>query len=345
MKTPTSRLRTLLSTVLLCCLPVACTQSDDLQKADAEMNRKFGVIEAQLREAITKAEEMTTELSTEIASLYPDLEARARVADASEYQLTASGVLYRKHAVKNGVPAVFVSGVIPVDDHIRTIVLGTEGMDPVLMKMAKSHSEVGQAYYNDRHSYNRIYPPFNVISQYPAGMDIPKYNFYYLADETHNPNRRTVWVKEPYVDPAGRGWMISCIAPVYHREVLEGVCGLDITIETLVRNLDLDQGNDLTMLMTSDGTVVATGESCARMFKLPLKAKHRYVDTIRSDTLRPENHNLLKSTSLEIRQSIRSVLDERGRIQSIRIDGMNLVMKGRYLEELDWWIVSATPRS
>jgi hypothetical protein len=309
------------------------------------MDRKISLIAADLREAIAKAESMTTELSSGIAGLYPNLEERARHADPSQYQLTSSGILYRRQAVKNGLPAVFVSGAIPVDDHIRTIVLGTEAMDSLLIKMAKSHTEVGQAYYNDRHSYNRIYPPFNVISQYPAGMDIPKYNFYYLADETHNPDRRTVWVKEPYVDPAGRGWMISCIAPVYHNDILEGVCGLDITIETLVRNLDLDQGNDLTMLMTSDGTVVATGESCARIFKLPLKAKHRYVDTIRSDTLRPENHNLLKSTSLEIRQYVQSLLDNEGGIQAIRIDGIDLAMKGRYIEELDWWIVSVSPRS
>jgi hypothetical protein len=56
-----------------------------------------------------------------------------------------------------------------------------------------------------------------VLSQYEAKMDIPSFNFYYLADSKHNPERKSLWLSEPYVDPAGRGWMVSAVAPVYFK--------------------------------------------------------------------------------------------------------------------------------
>lgn len=51
-------------------------------------------------------------------------------------------------------------------------------------------------------------------------MDIPIYNFYYLADLAHNPSKEVIWT-DAYLDPAGAGWMISAIAPVYKGDFLE----------------------------------------------------------------------------------------------------------------------------
>ena len=52
------------------------------------------------------------------------------------------------------------------------------------------------------------------------------FNFYYLADAQHNPERKPVWTGA-YLDPAGHGWMTSCVVPVYRGDFLEGVTGLD----------------------------------------------------------------------------------------------------------------------
>lgn len=64
-------------------------------------------------------------------------------------------------------------------------------------------------------------------------MDITTFNFYYEADAQHNPNRSVVWT-DAYTDPAGQGWMVSTIEPVYNGDFLEGVTGLDVTATTLV---------------------------------------------------------------------------------------------------------------
>ena len=72
---------------------------------------------------------------------------------------------------------------------------------------------IEQLYYNTHDSLNRIYPYFEVLSQYPSRVHIPSYNFYYEADAKHNPQRKVGWT-DVYVDPAGMGnkmtmWLIQ----------------------------------------------------------------------------------------------------------------------------------------
>lgn len=76
----------------------------------------------------------------------------------------------------------------------------------------------------------------DALSQYAHDINIPTFNFYYLADKIHNPQQKVVWT-DAYLDPAGLGWMISAIAPVYKGDFLEGVVGIDVTIDQLITNI------------------------------------------------------------------------------------------------------------
>lgn len=289
-------------------------------------------------------ESQVSALAGQVLAAYPDLEEKARSVGSGSYRLEKNGVLHRPGAVAADVPAVFVSGAVEVDDRILAIVKGTESIDTALMEPVKSGGLVVQAYYNDRHSYNRIYPPFDVLAQYPPGMEIPNYNFYYLADQEHNPGRGSTWIQAPYVDPAGRGWMVSCLAPVYRNDGLEGVCGLDITVEALVSGLDLEGGHDLYMVVSGDGTVVAAGEKMTRVLRLPGLKRHRYVDTVRSDTLRTDDHNLRKSSSSAIREMIDDVTTKGREETSLELDGLKWRVRSASLSGLDWHVIEFTKR-
>lgn len=297
-----------------------------------------------LDDDLEATERQTSALAGQVLAAYTDFEEKARTVDSASYRLEANGVLHRPGAIEADLPAVFVSGAVEVDDRILTIVKGTESIDPALKGIVNSSELVVQAYYNDHHSYNRIYPPFDVLAQYPPGMAIPKYNFYYLADGTHNPDRQSTWIQAPYVDPAGRGWMVSCLAPVYRNEALEGVCGLDVTVEALVRDLDLEESNDLYVVVSNDGTVVAAGEKMSRVLRLPNLKRHRYVDTVRSDTLRTDDYNLLKSSSSAIREMIDD-LTVKGRAETpLDLDGQKWRVRSASLTRLDWYVLEFTKR-
>ena len=297
-----------------------------------------------IQSVMTATENQTALLAAEISSLYPALAENASKADASHYRLESNGVLHRPGAVKSGQPAVFVSGAVKVSGEIMGVVLGTEAIDPILKRIPAENPAVAQVYYNDRNSYNRIYPPFDVLIQYPAGMNIPSYNFYYQADERHNPNGKAVWIKDPYVDPAGRGWMVSCVAPVRHNRALEGVCGLDITVEAIVRSFDFEGRNKLCLLASSDGTVVAAGELMIRILRLPALKNHRYVDTVRSNTFRSADFNMLKSRSLAIREMAGELLSKREPSASLELDDEHWTVHAVTIPGLDWRLMDFTIR-
>lgn len=303
-------------------------------KASAD-NYRLGLVASRINDDFSKIRKAVSELAAYTASLYvPQTMAKnALGVDPAGYKLHDNGVFYKP--VDDGKSAVFVSGIVPVSEEIKKIVYGTQALESRLMEIVEKYPEVVQSYYNDKNSYNRIYPYFDVIIQYEPKMDIPKYNFYYLADRAHNPEKRAVWVKEPYVDPAGRGWMVSAIAPVYVDGELEGVPGLDVTINT-VTDRYIDKENADLVLLDASATVVSIQDHLTVLLSLPPLENHKYLETIRSDTYRTDNYNLLKSRSREIRKMAQRIFQEDQTDVTFQKEGKTLGVRSVNIPELDW---------
>lgn len=213
--------------------------------------------------------------------------------ETERYAQSKEGVFYTKYS--NGRSALFYSGIVPVGEKEKQKAYRTVQLDPIMRDIQQSNPLIVQIYFNTFDSMNRIYPYFEVLSQYPAKMDIPSYNFYYEADAKHNPQRRVVWT-DAYIDPAGQGWMTSCIAPVYSGNFLEGVVGLDITISTIIRNiLDLSiPWNGYGMLVGKDGSILALPQNGESDWHVKELTSHNYEEAIQRNIFKPEQFNLYK---------------------------------------------------
>ena len=141
-------------------------------------------------------------------------------------------------------------------------------------------------------------------------MVIPNYNFYYLADKKNNPLRTVVWT-DVYIDPAGNGWMASCIAPVYRQDFLEGVVGLDITVGSIIekiQNLVIPWGG-YAMLVNSNGNIMALPPEGEKDFGLRELTDHSYQEAIKKEIFKPEQFNLfLRKDSQKIVFEIKNSL-------------------------------------
>ena len=251
----------------------------------------------------------------------------------SKYELYQDTVYYKTE--DDGGSAVFVSGINPIDDKIKEKVRFTEALDLFMIPVVSMYPEIVQAYMNDYDSYNRIYPWFDVLSQYDPKVDIPAFNFYFLADEKHNPKKKGVWVDEPYVDPAGRGWMISAIAPVYLDGVLECVPGLDITINIITDRYIAKSGKQY-MLVTKTGLIVTTTENAARFLSLPPLTDHRYIETVKSDTYKPDEFNLLKSKNKNTRAVAEKLINQNESQCSLFAGEKKYTVLSVPIQELGW---------
>jgi diguanylate cyclase (GGDEF)-like protein len=191
--------------------------------------------------------------------------------------------------------AVFYSAVTDVGEPELAKLRRLYAVDPAMKKILESHEDVVQLYFNSHDSLNIILPYFDVLAQYPEAMDIPSYNFYYLADAVHNPAREPVWT-DVYVDPAGHGWMSSCIAPVYRGDFLEGVVGLDVTVKHIVQHVEELQvpWQGYALLLDGSGTIMAMPDSAEADWGVSELTDHHYVAAIERDIFKPEAFNVLK---------------------------------------------------
>ena len=227
----------------------------------------------------------------------PAPQGAARAEALARYGMSDKGTLFVKKDA--GGSALYYSAATRIGDAEFDKVLRTEHLDPLMKSLVRADPLVVQVYFNSFDSMNRIYPFLDVLKQYAEAMEIPSYNFYYEADRAHNPGGGPVWT-DVYVDPAGQGWMSSCVAPVYKGELLQGVVGFDITVATLVKQvLDLKiPWHGYGMLIGKAGTILALPGGGEVDFKLTELTKHDYQKAILQDTFKPDDFNLYKRPDL-----------------------------------------------
>ncbi|PLL12992.1 ATPase [Tabrizicola sp. TH137] len=238
-------------------------------------------------------------------------------AERANHALSPEGVFHSK--TDRGGSAVFVSGVVPVGPVQEDKVWRTLRLDPVMKSIRAADPLIAQLYVNTSDSLNRIYPWFDVLAIYPPRMDIPSYNFYYEADAVHNPGRGVVWT-DAYVDPAGAGWMVSAIAPVYGADDpdrLDAVVGLDITTKAIVDQvLDIDfKGDGYAILVSRDGTILALPPEAEGDLGVSALLEHSYEEAILQDTFKPDSFNIYRRAELfDLAQALQSAPEGDARV-------------------------------
>ncbi|MDF3172116.1 ATP-binding protein [Pseudomonas sp. ER28] len=236
--------------------------------------------------------------STYAALTQRTLKASQPVAPAG-LAITPSGVRYSPS--DDGGAASFYSNTTPLEKQNLQKVARLANLDPLMREIVQQNSLVASIYFNSWDSYNRIYPWFDTPAQYPHDMVIPDYNFYYLADIKHNPERKVAWT-DVYLDPAGQGWMLSAVAPVLRGDFLEGVVGLDITVGKLlerIQSLEVPWGG-YAVIVSNEMNIMALPPAGEADLGLDELTTHSYDEAITSELFKPEDFNLLKRSGTEV---------------------------------------------
>jgi len=319
----------LLATLFACGKMPSNKQEDALEalKTKAELiNLEFKRIRMEIDTITT----LTEQLYVNKNRILPEI-------NKSKYEFASNGVFYKPK--DDGGSAIFVSGFYPIDKSVQEIVYFTEPIDSTFKRLCAKYPEIVQVYYNDKNSINRIYPFFDVLSQYEAKMDIPSFNFYFLADAKHNPKRNSLWLSEPYVDPAGRGWMISAISPVYYQNSLAGVAGIDVTINLITERYILENTKSMTMIVDNTGAIVTAQENVINLLSFPPLFDHKYIETIKQDTYRKEVYNLRLSKIAELRKVAVEVLDNHAEKMEVVVNGEKMMFVAALIPELNWYLI------
>lgn len=252
------------------------------------------------REASVIGKQM--EAIKQITELYRNETARilanplaTNASEQANLRLSANGVLYSQQDL--GGASSYYSAITPEKDLSKPYTLAQ--LDPLMQQIKTVNPLIAAVYFNSWDSYNRIYPWVDSTKMFAADMNIPQFNFYYLADAEHNPKREVVWT-DVYIDPAGQGWMTSAIAPVYRDNFLEGVVGLDLTVSNVIEHiqtLNVPWGG-YAVLSCDHGTIMALPPQGEADFGVKELTDYDYQAAINQEIFKPDDFNFNKRADL-----------------------------------------------
>lgn len=258
-----------------------------------------------------------------------------------DYKLHENGVYY-KH-VNDGGSSLFVSGIKSMNETKKSKAVISERLDPMYEVIKAADDNITAIYFNTYDSVNRYYPFIdNVYNKFMPKIDISEFNFYYLADAEHNPKRTEVWT-EAYLDPAHKGWISSCISPVYYGDKLEAVVGIDIRIESIIENLLSEKmpWEAKVFLADKDGVILAMPHYIERLFNLRELSDHHYQDYVKKDTLKPDDFNIQKNERFK---AIRDMFNERNSmVREMSINSSKYIVTSVTVKESGWKLFSVMP--
>lgn len=250
------------------------------------------------------------------------------------FDVASNGAFYKTNHVGS---SVYYSSYTKITEVERRKAIFTEAMDISLKGIVDVNPNINAAYFNSWDNMNRLYPFIDkVYEQYGSYIKMEDYNFYYLADLAHNPEKKPVWTNA-YLDPAGNGWMLSCVVPIYNKDFLEGVTGLDITIDSFIKNIlarKLPYDANLFMI-DKEGMIIAMPEKIESLLGLKELKEHLYTDSILKTISKPEEFNILTNKS-PFASHFRDLINNETLVATLKIEDKEYLTIQQDIDETHW---------
>jgi signal transduction histidine kinase len=254
-----------------------------------------------------------------------------------EFAVADNGVFYK--TTNNGGSSLYYASTTKITDKEYKKALKTEAFDPFFQDIVNNNPHIVLVYINTYDNMNRLYPFVkDVANKFGKTTIIEAFNFYYEADAKHNPTRVPVWI-DAYLDSAGQGWLLSCIVPVYNQDFLEGVTGLEVTIDKFVNNIltrDLPWQASA-FLVNKEGLILAMPEKVEDYLNLKKLKTHTDGDNKLTESIKePEAFNLLKNTDEKIVMQIKKLFSDNANMIDFTVNNHAFLLFQEIIDETGW---------
>jgi hypothetical protein len=323
------------SGLIACFFLVACDRTPE--KTSSESVRLAAELQADLervRHQASRVAGVARALYDHRAEILPQIDRR-------KFEFTRGGAFHKP--VNDGTGALWISGAVPITESVKEVAYFTELLDSQFLQTIRDHPEVDQARYHDRNGLSRIYPWFEADSQYPPRMQNPHFKFFRLADAERNPGCQAVWIGEPYADPAGRGWIVSVTAPVYHRGEMQGGVSLDLRTAAISERYLKSREEVPIIVLARSGVIVAATEKAIELLEMPPLKEFRYLDAVKKDTGRPDACNAARSSIRGVRRMAEQILKRGASATEVELSGGTYRAIATDIPETGWKVVELVP--
>ena len=261
------------------------------------------------------------------------------------FKTAQNGMYYKTN--NNGGSSVIVSNKTEISEHVYKKLRNSEVFDISFKSIVDNEPEVVAAYFNSFDDINRYYPFIpDAYSAYPPDIHMENYNFYYEADLKHNPSKGVKWT-DVYLDPAGQGWMLSAIVPIYNKGFLEGVTGIDVTVSTFIENfLNIKLPYDgKSFILNEKGQIVAMPEEIEKSLGIKEVGTYDYKssDTIKTTIYKASKFDILKHKDEKAVITFENIIKNKPFSDEIELNNKKYLIFSNKIEKTSWHIVSLIP--
>lgn len=259
-----------------------------------------------------------------------------------EFSFASNGMFYKVN--NNGGSSVVVSNETKIDDDLLNELKNSEIFDITFKTIVNHEDDVVAAYFNSRKNYTRYYPFLDdSFDVFPSDINMTNYNFYYLADANHNPNRKSVWT-DVYLDPAHKGWLLSIIAPIYNKDILEGVTGIDVSLENFISSfLKLKLPYDgKSFVMNKNGNLIAMQNELTNIFGIDNLNSYSYKkdEKIEETVYKNLEFNIENFKNEELVNTINGLIKQDLSQNSVMINGKKYLLFLEEVKKTNWYVIS-----
>ena len=228
------------------------------------------------------------------------------IADFSKYQFQ-DAFSTNLPTQDSSLSSLIILNTTPNREKALEEVAATNFLDEKFAEFLKPNPLVAQVYSNSAMQVSRVFPAYDHKNIVDPNLDVRDFNFYYAANEVNNPSKGIVWIKDTYVDPAGRGWILSLVHPIYREGKLFAVLGADLTVDDVIHNYFESYPGEY-LLVNSKGDIIAGKSGAIEMLSMPPLKNHVYRETVKSEFFRVSDFNLFNSKSREVRSMAQEFL-------------------------------------
>lgn len=288
-----------------------------------EMNENFFEMEMEMKSLSKEFSEILSD----------DIPSEKNLDIEKKYIYSKYGLLYNPN-YENSSSGV-LTGYTRIDDKLEEKLFKSELIEEKFIDIYNSYAEIDQVYINDKNGLLRIFPGIDVLVNVLPKENLSAFNFYYLANEIHNKEKKAIWINRPYLDPAGRAWIISLIAPSYdENNELLGVLGFDMVINNL-RKQYLKKNM---FLVNSDGNLIAFDNSLTDIFEIITLEKSLYYEIVMKEKYLCNSYNLSKNKDIVIRELFNNIIENEGSYFKYEIDNKYIIVVEK-IDVIDSYLV------
>ena len=227
-----------------------------LEKEAETISLEFAKVENNLK-LIQKQAEMIFSKENDSFSPNPDI----KLVKSTQGYLRETELIIDKYDRAN----FFVSSHATGSASILTELSKAKELEPLIKQTMKNESILKAAFLFLSESAWLTYPAMNIdfevaTKKLPPDIRLQDYEFYYIANQQHNPDRTVKWTK-PFQDISHWNWVIAAAAPVYLPSgELRGVVGVHFPIEYIKMKLNdirFEEPHAYAFIIDQDGHFIA----------------------------------------------------------------------------------------